>query len=86
MLGFGAFEGGAALLPMTLALMLGMVVAPRLMARVGAKPMVVAGLVVLGAGLVGLSLARPDGNFAVDVLPASVVAAVGMAPASIPSL
>ena len=85
-LGFGAFEGGAALMPMTVALMLGMVVAPRLMARVGAKPMVVAGLVVLGAGLVGLSLARPDGNFAVDVLPASVVAAVGMALASIPSL
>jgi EmrB/QacA subfamily drug resistance transporter len=86
-LGYGAFEGGSALLPMTLAITLGMVVvAPRLMARVGAKPMVVGGLFVLAAGLTLLSLVRPDGNFAVDVLPASLVAAAGMALAFIPSL
>ena len=86
-LGFGAFEGGAALLPMTVAIMLGMVVvAPRVMARVGAKWMVVGGLLVLAGGLVLLSLARADGSFAVDVLPASLVAAGGMALAFIPSL
>jgi len=86
-LGFGAFEGGSALLPMTLAIMVLMVVAaPRLLARVGFKPMIVGGLLVLAAGLAGLSLARPDGNFAVDVLPASLVAATGMALAFIPSL
>jgi EmrB/QacA subfamily drug resistance transporter len=86
-LGFGAFEGGAALLPMTLTIMVLMVVfAPRVMARVGAKAMIVGGLLVLAAGLVGLSLARPDGNFAVDVLPASLIAAAGMALAFIPSL
>jgi MFS family permease len=86
-LGFGAFEGGAALLPMTLAIMVLMVVAaPRVMARIGFKPMIVGGLLVLAAGLVGLSLARPDGSFAVDVLPASLVAATGMALAFIPSL
>jgi Major Facilitator Superfamily len=33
-----------------------------------------------------LSLVRPDGNFAVDVLPASLIAATGMALAFIPSL
>jgi EmrB/QacA subfamily drug resistance transporter len=86
-LGYGAFQGGAALLPMTLAIMLGMVVvAPRLMARVGVKPMVVGGLLLLAAGLVGLSFGRADGTFAVDVLPASLVAAAGMALAFIPSL
>jgi EmrB/QacA subfamily drug resistance transporter len=86
-LGYGAFEGGSALLPMTLAITLGMVVvAPRLMARVGAKPMIVGGLLVLAGGLALLSLVRPDGNFAVDVLPASLVAAAGMALAFIPSL
>jgi EmrB/QacA subfamily drug resistance transporter len=86
-LGFGAFEGGAALLPMTVAIMLGMVVvAPRLMARLGVKPMVVGGLLLLAAGLVGLSFARADGTFAVDVLPVSLVAAAGMALAFIPSL
>jgi len=39
-----------------------------------------------GLGLIGLSLARPDGNFAADVLAASLVAAAGMALAFIPSL
>jgi MFS family permease len=86
-LGLGAFAGGAALLPMTLAIMVGMVVvAPRVMARVGAKPMVVGGLLVLAAGLALLSLVRADGSFLVDVLPASLVAAAGMALAFIPSL
>jgi MFS family permease len=86
-LGFGAFEGGAALLPMTVTIMVLMVVAaPRVLARVGFKPMIVGGLLVLAAGLVGLSLARPDGSFAVDVLPASLIAATGMALAFIPSL
>jgi EmrB/QacA subfamily drug resistance transporter len=86
-LGLGALESGAALLPMTLAIMLGMVVvAPRVMARVGAKPMVVGGLFVLAGGLALLSLVRADGSFVVDVLPASLVAAAGMALAFIPSL
>jgi MFS family permease len=86
-LGYGAFEGGAALLPMTVTIMVLMVVAaPRILAKVGFKPMIVVGLLVLAAGLVGLSLARPDGNFAADVLPASLIAATGMALAFIPSL
>ena len=56
------------------------------MARVGAKPMVAGGLLVLAAGLALLSLVRPDGSFVIDVLPASLVAAAGMALAFIPSL
>jgi len=86
-LGLGAFEGGAALLPMTVAIMVLMVVvAPRVISRFGFKPPIVAGLLVLAVGLVALSLARPDGNFAADVLPASLIAATGMALAFIPSL
>ncbi|AXB41596.1 MFS transporter [Amycolatopsis albispora] len=86
-LGLGAFASGAALLPMTTVIMLLMVVAaPRLAARFGAKPLVVTGLAVLAAGLAWLSFARPDGSFLVDVLPASLVAATGMALAFVPSL
>jgi predicted MFS family arabinose efflux permease len=48
--------------------------------------MVVGGLLVLAAGLVLLSLVRENGSFVVDVLPASLVAAAGMALAFIPSL
>jgi EmrB/QacA subfamily drug resistance transporter len=86
-LGLGAFEGGAALLPMTVAIMIMMIVAaPRLMNRFGPKPMVVGGLLVLAGGMLWLSFVRADGTFAADVLPASLVAAAGMALAFIPSL
>jgi MFS family permease len=83
----GAFASGAALLPLTVTIMIGMVtVAPKLIARFGPKAMTVSGLATLGAGLVWLSFVRPDGNFVVDVLPASLVTAAGMALAFIPSL
>ncbi|MBF6353601.1 MFS transporter [Nocardia higoensis] len=86
-LGYSAFPAGAALLPMTILIMLGMIVlAPRAMQRFGAKPMIVAGLIVLGLGLAIMSLVRPTGNFWVDVLPASLVAAAGMSLAFVPSL
>jgi EmrB/QacA subfamily drug resistance transporter len=86
-LGYGAFEGGAALLPMTITIMVLMVVvAPRVIARFGLKAPIVAGMLLLAAGMIGLSLVRHDGTFAVDVLPASLVAAAGMALAFIPSL
>jgi EmrB/QacA subfamily drug resistance transporter len=86
-LGYGAFEGGAALLPMTLAIMFLMVaVAPRVINRLGFKAPIVAGMLVLAIGMAVLSLVRPDGNFAADVLPASLIAAGGMALAFIPSL
>ncbi len=86
-LGYGAFEGGAALLPMTAAIMLMMVVvAPRVAAAIGPKRTMVLGMAVLAVGMTGLSLVRSDGAFLVDVLPASLVAAVGMGLAFIPSL
>ena len=86
-LGYDAFPAGAALLPMTGLIMVGMiVVAPRAMARFGAKPMIVSGLSVLAIAMSWLSLVRPDGSFWVDVLPASLIAAFGMSLAFIPSL
>ena len=86
-LGLGAFASGAALLPLTVTIMVGMIVAaPRLIGRFGPKAMTVAGLATLAAGLVWLSFLRPDGSFWVDVLPATLVTAAGMAMAFIPSL
>jgi EmrB/QacA subfamily drug resistance transporter len=86
-LGLGAFEGGAALLPMTLTVMvLVVLVAPRVIARLGTKPTIVAGLLVLAVGMALMSLIRPDGSFAVDVLPASIIAAAGMALPFIPAM
>lgn len=86
-LGAGAFAAGAALLPMTLLIVLGMtLVAPRLLARFGAKALIVAGFAFLASGLVWLAVVRPDGVYVIDVLPASLVAAFGMALAFVPSL
>ena len=86
-LGLGAFASGAALLPLTITIMVGMVaVAPRLVARFGPKALTVAGLTTLAAGLTWLSFIRADGTFWADVLPATLVTAAGMAMAFIPSL
>lgn len=86
-LGLGAFASGAALLPLTLTIMVGMIaLAPRLIARFGTKAMIVAGLATLAVGLAWLSFISPDGSFSVDVLPATLVTAAGMAMAFIPSL
>ncbi|KRA38597.1 MULTISPECIES: MFS transporter [unclassified Nocardioides] len=86
-LGYTAFPSGAALLPMTLLIMVGMIaIAPRVLVSVGPKVATVTGLVLLVAGLGWLALIDPDGSYAVDVLPASLVAALGMSLAFIPTL
>ena len=86
-LGYGAFDGGAALLPMTVAIMVLMVgVAPRVIARFGPKLPIVAGMVLLAGGMASLARVHANGSFATDILPASLIAAAGMALAFIPSL
>ncbi|RKW70966.1 MFS transporter [Galactobacter caseinivorans] len=86
-LGASAFAAGAALLPMTGLVVLVMIaLAPRLQERFGAKSLIVSGLVLLAGGLAWLAFVRPDGNYVVDVLPASLLAALGMSLAFVPSL
>ena len=83
----GPLASGAALLPLTVTIMVGMVAgAPRLIARFGPKAITVAGLGTLAVGLVWLSFIRADGTFLTDILPASLLTAAGMAMAFIPSL
>jgi MFS family permease len=60
--------------------------APKLIARFGPKRMTVTGLGTLAAGLVWLAFISPDGSYSLDVLPATLVTAAGMAMAFIPSL
>jgi EmrB/QacA subfamily drug resistance transporter len=86
-LGFGAFEAGAALLPMTTLIMILMIgVTARVVGRFGFKPTIVGGMLVLSLGMAWLSLVRSDGNFLVDVLPATLVGAAGMSLAYIPAM
>ena len=86
-LGYGAFESGAALLPMTVAIMLIMVgVTGRLIARFGFKPPMIVGLTLLAIGTSLLARVPVSGGFATDILGASLVAAGGMSLAYIPVL
>ncbi|MGI5196051.1 MFS transporter [Streptomyces sp. CA-288835] len=86
-LGYGAFASGAALLPMTGLLMVFMtMITARLLGRFGPKPLIAGGLLVLAAGLLWLAAVEPTGTFVVDVLPASLVAALGMSLAYIPAM
>jgi EmrB/QacA subfamily drug resistance transporter len=86
--GYGAFESGLALLPMTAAIMALMIGASsRLIRRLGVKHSLVAGLGLLAVAML-LFVATPStkGSFATHVLPASLIAAGGMSLAYIPAL
>jgi EmrB/QacA subfamily drug resistance transporter len=86
-LGYGPFEAGAALLPMTALILFLMVgVTARVIGRFGLKAPLVAGLIVLAGGISLFGLVSSDGGFVPDVLWASLVAAAGMSLAYIPAL
>ena len=82
---YSAFNSGLALLPMTLAIMFLMVgVTGKLVAKFGFKSNMVVGLLVLSASLFLFRQAPPDGTFVTDVLPASLLGAMGMSLTYIP--
>lgn len=86
--GYGAFESGLVLLPMTAAIMALMIGASsRVISRLGVKRSLVAGLGLLALAML-MFVATPytKGSFATHVLPASLVAAGGMSLAYIPAL
>lgn len=86
-LGFTAFPAGAALLPMTTLIMVGMILlAPRVVAAFGTKVPIVAGLLILAVGLAWMAFIRPDGNYWIDAFLPSLVVAFGQALAFVPSL
>jgi EmrB/QacA subfamily drug resistance transporter len=72
-----ALETGLAFLPWAVAFVVVASLAPRIVARHGVKPPLLVGLVLGSLSLVLLGFIRPDGSFLVDVLPASLVMAVG---------
>ncbi|MDQ3370742.1 MAG: MFS transporter [Myxococcota bacterium] len=86
-LGYGAFESGLALLPMTLAIMVLMMLATeKVVGRIGPKSALVVGLGVLGVALVLFARMPVAGSFAADVLVPSLLGAIGMSLAYIPAM
>jgi len=82
---YSAFNSGLALLPMTLAIMFLMVgVTGKLVAKFGFKSNMIVGLLVLAASLILFSQVPTGGTFVADVLPASLLGALGMSLTYIP--
>jgi len=77
-LGFSAIEAGLSFLPMTLSVVLGSSLAPRLIARFGVRPTVTGALLLATAGMLLLTGVRPDGTYAAQVLPGGVLAALAL--------
>jgi predicted MFS family arabinose efflux permease len=86
-LGYGAFQAGASLLPMTVLMMILMVgVTGRLVSRFGPRWVLAVGLLVLAGGLTVLAGVDSDSTFVELALPGSLIAAVGMSLAYIPAM
>lgn len=80
-----AFKSGLALLPMTLVIMIMMTsVTGKVLAKLGVKTTLVLGLLFLAAALLLFARVSETGSFLVDVLPASLLGAIGMSLAYIP--
>jgi predicted MFS family arabinose efflux permease len=77
-LGYDALGAGAAFLPMTLSVFTGSTLAPRLVARVGVRPVLAAGMLLSTVGLLLFTGVRPSGSYLADVLPGAIPAGLGM--------
>jgi EmrB/QacA subfamily drug resistance transporter len=77
-LGFSAIEAGLSFLPMTLSVVAGSALAPRLIARLGVRTVVTAALLVATTGMLLLTGVRPGGSYTAQVLPGGVLSALAL--------
>src|SRR4051794_24556718 len=83
-LGYDALKAGFSYLPLALSIIVSAGVASQLVTRVGFKPVLVAGMLFIAAGLAWFSQVSPGGSYLGDVLFASLLAAVGLGLAFVP--
>lgn len=84
-LNLSALASGLALLPMTITIMIVMVgLSGRLIGKFGIKTNVVLGMLAMGLSLLLFVQVPAEGTYLINVLPASLLAALGMALAYIP--
>jgi EmrB/QacA subfamily drug resistance transporter len=77
-LGYSPIRTGLAYLPVTAGVGLSAGLAPRLLSRVGIRPVFVAGTLVAGAGVYWLSRVPIHGSYLTDILPPLVIMSVGL--------
>ena len=77
-LGYDALKAGVAYLPLAVGIIISAGVASQLVTKVGFKPVMVAGFLLVAAGLIWFAQVSPDGTYVGDVLFPSLLAAVGL--------
>jgi MFS family permease len=77
-LGYSAIHAGLSYLPLAVSIMLSAGFASALVTKVGFKPILAAGMVLIAAGLLWFSQISTDGSFFADILGPSLLAAVGL--------
>jgi EmrB/QacA subfamily drug resistance transporter len=84
-LGFGPIDTGLAFIPMPVLIVAGSAFASSRVERLGLAPLLTVGLALVGTGLVMFSGAATDGSYVSDVLPASLVVALGLGLSFVPA-
>ena len=84
-LGFSPLKAGVTFLPMTLAIVVGSMVASRITIRVGPKRLLIAGMLCLSAGLLLFSRITTSGGYVDEMLAPGLLTAFGMSFAFIPA-
>jgi EmrB/QacA subfamily drug resistance transporter len=75
---FDALEAGFAYLPLALMIIASAGAASQLVTKVGFKPVLVFGLLLIAVGLLWFSRVSPDGSYVADVLFPSIIAGAGL--------
>jgi EmrB/QacA subfamily drug resistance transporter len=83
-LGYSAIKAGLSYLPLAVSIILSAGIASSLVTKVGFKPILATGMVLIAAGLLWFSRISPDGTFVADILGPSLLAAVGLGFAFVP--
>jgi EmrB/QacA subfamily drug resistance transporter len=83
-LGFSAIKAGLSYLPLSAGIILAAGIASQLVTRVGFKPVLATGMVLIASGLLWFGSISPDGSYVGDVLGPSLLAAVGLGFAFVP--
>ncbi len=77
-LGYDAMKAGLSYLPLALTIIVSAGVASQLTTRLGFKPVLMGGMLLVAAGLVWLSFVPADGTYATDLLGPMIVAGAGL--------
>jgi EmrB/QacA subfamily drug resistance transporter len=83
-LGYGPLKAGVSYLPLAGTIILTAGVASQLVTRIGFKPVLLTGLLLVAVGLVWFAQVATNGSFTGDILGPSVVAAAGLGFAFVP--